>query len=99
MDTASISGGSSSSKVGKLLPKKLTAKRRWKKQPSKESLGSTASSEDQTRGRSPHSRNLQDSNGSLPTLSHSHETDSTDGNGDDGETAGPRRDHESDNLP
>ncbi|KAI1105170.1 hypothetical protein F4804DRAFT_304926 [Jackrogersella minutella] len=42
---------SNSSKVGKLLPKKLAGKR-WKKQPSKESFGSTASSEDYPRGRS-----------------------------------------------
>ncbi|KAI8960720.1 hypothetical protein F5Y11DRAFT_254871 [Daldinia sp. FL1419] len=42
---------SPNSKVGKLLPKKLAGKR-WKKQPSKESFGSTASSEEYTRGRS-----------------------------------------------
>ncbi|OTB05497.1 hypothetical protein M426DRAFT_319761 [Hypoxylon sp. CI-4A] len=43
------------SKVGKFLPKKLGAGR-WKKQPSKESFGSAASSEDYSRGRSPSSR-------------------------------------------
>ncbi|ORY65209.1 uncharacterized protein BCR38DRAFT_432134 [Pseudomassariella vexata] len=44
--------------VGKLLSRsKDAAKRRWKKQPSKESFGSTASSEEHPpRGRSPHSR-------------------------------------------
>ncbi|KAK6077490.1 GRAM domain-containing protein [Seiridium cupressi] len=45
-----------SAKVTKLLPKGLTAKGRWRKQPSKESFASTASSEDTPRGRSPHSR-------------------------------------------
>ncbi|KAI0379810.1 hypothetical protein F5Y04DRAFT_259194 [Hypomontagnella monticulosa] len=55
MDVASTSSNSNSSKVGKLLPKKLAAKR-WKKQPSKESFGSTASSEDYPRGRDPSSR-------------------------------------------
>ncbi|KAI4603245.1 hypothetical protein KJ359_006038 [Pestalotiopsis sp. 9143b] len=43
-------------KVAKLLPKGLAATRRWRKQPSKESFGSTASGEDGPRGRSPHSR-------------------------------------------
>jgi hypothetical protein len=42
-------------KVGKLLPKSL-ATRRWRKQPSKESFVSSASSEDAPRGRSPHGR-------------------------------------------
>ncbi|KAI4867470.1 hypothetical protein F4820DRAFT_446100 [Hypoxylon rubiginosum] len=54
MDVASTSS-TSTSKVGKLIPKKLAAKR-WKKQPSKESFGSTASSEEYPRGRSPNSR-------------------------------------------
>ncbi|KAH6659228.1 hypothetical protein BKA67DRAFT_529398 [Truncatella angustata] len=48
-------GGGRGGKVSKLLPKGLTAKR-WRKQPSKESFSSTASSEDAPRGRSPHSR-------------------------------------------
>ncbi|KAI1774920.1 hypothetical protein F4818DRAFT_55652 [Hypoxylon cercidicola] len=61
MDAASTS----SSKVGKLIPKKLAAKR-WKKQPSKESFGSTASSEEYPRGRSPNSREpLNNGSGSL----------------------------------
>lgn len=56
MDVASHSsggsvGGSSSKGVGKFLPKSLAAKARWKKQPSKESFGSTASSEEDPRGR------------------------------------------------
>jgi hypothetical protein len=59
MDTTSShstgSGASSGSKVGKLLPKGLTTKRRWRKQPSKESFLSTASSDDNTRALSPHS--------------------------------------------
>ncbi|KAI5865092.1 hypothetical protein GGS23DRAFT_408221 [Durotheca rogersii] len=50
-------------KVGKLLPKKLAGK--WKKQPSKESFGSTASSEDFPRGRSLNDHELPD-DGSLP---------------------------------
>ncbi|KAL7628077.1 hypothetical protein AAE478_002274 [Parahypoxylon ruwenzoriense] len=54
MDAASTG---STTKVGKLLPMKLAAKR-WKKQPSKESFGSTASSEDYPRGRSLNGRDL-----------------------------------------
>ncbi|KAK8010641.1 hypothetical protein PG990_009606 [Apiospora arundinis] len=46
--------------VERLLPKKLAARRRWKKQASRESLGSAVSgeghSQSQSRGRSPHSR-------------------------------------------
>lgn len=42
-------------RVAKLLSKSLPA-RRWKKQQSRESLGSTASSEETSRGRSPNSR-------------------------------------------
>ncbi|KAI1807591.1 hypothetical protein F4811DRAFT_505201 [Daldinia bambusicola] len=47
-----VANSPSPGKVGKLIPKKLATKR-WKKQPSKESFGSTASSEDYlSRGRS-----------------------------------------------
>ncbi|KAI0893848.1 hypothetical protein F4806DRAFT_474624 [Annulohypoxylon nitens] len=52
MDVANSNSSSNQSKVGKF---KLAAKR-WKKQPSKESFGSAASSEDMPRGRSPDSR-------------------------------------------
>lgn len=45
-------------KVAKLLPKGLTAKGRWRKQPSKESFESTSSREDVPRGRSPRSREV-----------------------------------------
>ncbi|KAI1376939.1 hypothetical protein F4677DRAFT_416817 [Hypoxylon crocopeplum] len=66
MDAASPSPSpSNNSKVGKLIPKKLAAKR-WKKQPSKESFGSTASSEEYPRGRSPNSRDRLN-NGSFST--------------------------------
>ncbi|KAI1651455.1 uncharacterized protein F4817DRAFT_131772 [Daldinia loculata] len=59
-----VADSSNPSKVGKLLPMKLATKR-WKKQPSKESLGSTASSEDYSRGRSTSSLGLK--NGSFST--------------------------------
>ncbi|KAI1657561.1 hypothetical protein F4813DRAFT_360453 [Daldinia decipiens] len=59
-----VADSSNPSKVGKLLPKKLATKR-WKKQPSKESFGSTASSEDYSRGRSTSSLGLK--NGSFST--------------------------------
>ncbi|KAI0011623.1 hypothetical protein F4779DRAFT_572622 [Xylariaceae sp. FL0662B] len=58
MDAVSTSSNHSSpstSKVGKLFPKKLATKR-WKKQPSKESLASLASSDEYSRGRSPSRR-------------------------------------------
>ncbi|KAI1459310.1 hypothetical protein F4805DRAFT_421065 [Annulohypoxylon moriforme] len=52
MDVANSNSSNHPSKVGKF---KFAAKR-WKKQPSKESFGSAASSEDMPRGRSPDSR-------------------------------------------
>lgn len=54
MDAASIRGASSTSKIGKLLPKKL---RRLKHHQSGESLDSRTSSEDGPRGMSLDSRN------------------------------------------
>ncbi|OTA75596.1 hypothetical protein M434DRAFT_402630 [Hypoxylon sp. CO27-5] len=69
---------SNSSKVGKLLPKKLAAKR-WKKQPSKESFGSTASSEDFPRGRDPNSRELISSGSFSTTQSNEMAVDDEDG--------------------
>ncbi|KAI0160908.1 hypothetical protein GGR52DRAFT_582461 [Hypoxylon sp. FL1284] len=63
MDVASSPG--TSSKVGKL---KLAAKR-WKKQPSKESFTSNASSEEYPRGRSPNSRELSNNGSGSVTLS------------------------------
>jgi hypothetical protein len=47
-----MEGNNSQGRVGKLFSKT----RRWKKQSSRESFGSTTSSEDAPRGRSPHSR-------------------------------------------
>ncbi|KXJ92272.1 hypothetical protein Micbo1qcDRAFT_233557 [Microdochium bolleyi] len=94
MDTGSISGGSSSSsKISKLLPKKLAARRRLKHHPSGESIDSRASSEDGARGRSPSSRkgsvavgktSFSRSHGSEPSLI---EDDGNDLDGDDPEDA------------
>jgi hypothetical protein len=52
MDTASTSKLA----AAKLIPKKLAAKRHWKKRPSNESFGSIASNEEHARGRSPSAR-------------------------------------------
>ncbi|KAI5917138.1 hypothetical protein F4810DRAFT_81367 [Camillea tinctor] len=53
--------------TSKFIPKALAGPRRWRKQPSKESFGSTASSEEQVRGRSPHTRDDPLRNGSIST--------------------------------
>ncbi|KAI1079532.1 hypothetical protein F5B20DRAFT_571020 [Whalleya microplaca] len=86
------------SKVGKLLPKKLSAKR-WKKQPSKESFVSTASSEDYPRGRSPSRReSLQD--GSIPSIPIVRTSDMTEGEkGEKGEKGENETEHESSARP
>lgn len=87
MDVASTS--STTSKVGKLLPKKLTAKR-WKKQPSKESFGSTASSEEHPRGRSPNSREpLNNGSGSLSLSTTSTQSNDMAEEDDDGKDPDP----------
>ena len=56
MDIIHNTGSKVEEQVERLLPKKLAARRRWKKQSSRESLGSAASSLEQSRGRSSHSR-------------------------------------------
>ena len=78
-----INGGSTNTngntkKVGKFLPKNLAAKTRWRK-PSKESFGSTASSEEDPRGRAL-TRDAAGFDGSIASLStaatqSSHELD------------------------
>ncbi|KAI2466160.1 hypothetical protein F4781DRAFT_445456 [Annulohypoxylon bovei var. microspora] len=67
-----VANPNNSSKVGKLLPKKFAAKR-WKKQPSRESFRSTASSEDMPRGRSPDSHGRDRSNGGSFSTTQSNE--------------------------
>ncbi|KAI1635154.1 hypothetical protein F4809DRAFT_465762 [Biscogniauxia mediterranea] len=69
MDTPNSNSSNNSNKkvTSKFIPKKLTAPRRWRKQPSKESFGSTASSEEHARGRSPHTRDDPLRSGSIST--------------------------------
>ncbi|KAI0110121.1 hypothetical protein F4814DRAFT_425871 [Daldinia grandis] len=77
-----VADSPNSSKVGKLIPKKLATKR-WKKQPSKESFGSTASSEDYSRGRSTSSLGLKD--GSFSTTQFNETTEDDEGGREDPE--------------
>ncbi|KAI1767752.1 hypothetical protein GGR53DRAFT_480525 [Hypoxylon sp. FL1150] len=89
MDVASsTTSTTSTSKVGKLLPKKLTAKR-WKKQSSKESFGSTASSEEYPRGRSPNSRELLNGSGSLSLSTSTTQSNEMAEEDDDGKDLDP----------
>jgi len=91
MDVASISGSSSTSKISKLLPKKLAARRLRRGHPSGDSLDSmAASSEDGHRGRSPSSRDplARDGNGTASfSTSHGSEPSLTDDDGDDRDNA------------
>ncbi|KAI0132583.1 hypothetical protein BJ170DRAFT_700427 [Xylariales sp. AK1849] len=82
-------------RVGKLLKEGLTSKRPWKKQSSKESFGSTASSEDVPRGRSPHSRDpFYDDDKSESTLSTqlSHSTEKAEEEAEEDDNVSPLAD-------
>ncbi|KAH7030913.1 uncharacterized protein B0I36DRAFT_242113 [Microdochium trichocladiopsis] len=87
MDAASLSGSSSTSKISKLLPKKLAVHRRLRNHPSGESLDSAASSDDGPRGRSPSSRELPAGKGSFSTSHGSEPSLIEDDNSIDGDDA------------
>ncbi|KAI0159753.1 hypothetical protein GGR57DRAFT_458594 [Xylariaceae sp. FL1272] len=97
--------GGSRKLAAKLIPQKLVAKRRWKKQASNESFGSTTSSIDEyPRGRSPGSRRP----GSMSTTQSSEvaEEDGEDAHGegpedieDDGDASRDTPKHESPSRP